>query len=99
VSAFDPEAHHEASKLYPESERFRLAVDLYSCLEDADALVLVTEWKVFWSPDLARVKRLLRSPVIIDGRNVYDPSLIESQGIAYYGIGRGRSVRGAGHAA
>jgi UDPglucose 6-dehydrogenase len=52
----------------------------------------VTEWKAFWSPDFARIKATLRTPVIFDGRNIYDPHSVEAAGIAYYGIGRGRSV-------
>jgi UDPglucose 6-dehydrogenase len=52
----------------------------------------VTEWKAFWSPDFARVKALLKSAVVFDGRNIYDPKAVEAAGLAYYGIGRGRSV-------
>jgi UDPglucose 6-dehydrogenase len=53
---------------------------------------VVTEWKVFRSPDFARIKSMLKNPVIFDGRNLYDPALVESAGLAYYGIGRGRSA-------
>ncbi|MHB1284340.1 MAG: UDP-glucose 6-dehydrogenase, partial [Metallibacterium scheffleri] len=55
-------------------------------------LVLVTEWKVFRSPDFARIRAALATPVLFDGRNLYDPAAVESAGLAYYGIGRGRSV-------
>ena len=63
-----------------------------SALDGADALVLMTEWKMFWSPDFDRVRDLLKSPVVFDGRNIYDPKSVEAAGLAYYGIGRGRSV-------
>ena len=69
------------------------AIRSTQALEGADALVVVTEWKAFRSPDLARIRELLRDPVIFDGRNIFDPLAIESAGLAYYGIGRGRSDR------
>ena len=62
-------------------------------LEGADALVVITEWKAFWSPDFAHIAATLRTPVLFDGRNIYEPNVVEAAGIAYYGIGRGRSVR------
>jgi UDPglucose 6-dehydrogenase len=75
-----------------------LCEDAFEALDGADALVVVTEWKAFWSPDFARIATALKHPVIFDGRNIYDPRAVESAGIAYYGIGRGRSVKGGGHA-
>jgi UDPglucose 6-dehydrogenase len=63
-------------------------------LEGADALALVTEWQEFRSPDFSELVRLLRAPVIFDGRNVYDPTLMRRLGISYFGIGRGESVKG-----
>ncbi|MGH8117002.1 MAG: UDP-glucose 6-dehydrogenase, partial [Rhodanobacteraceae bacterium] len=50
------------------------------------------EWKVFRSPDFARIKAALKTPVLFDGRNLYDPAMVEAEGLAYYGIGRGRSI-------
>jgi UDPglucose 6-dehydrogenase len=73
-----------------------LCDDADSALEGADVLVIVTEWKAFWSPDFARIQQQLRSPTIFDGRNIYEPATVEAAGIAYYGIGRGRSVRRVG---
>jgi UDPglucose 6-dehydrogenase len=61
-------------------------------LEGADCLVVCTEWKAFWSPDFDKIKSTLRQPVIIDGRNLYDPRHLASMGLEYYGIGRGLSV-------
>jgi UDPglucose 6-dehydrogenase len=62
-------------------------------LRDADALVVVTEWKQFRSPDFARLAAGLRDAVVFDGRNLYEPADVEAAGLAYYGIGRGRSIR------
>jgi UDPglucose 6-dehydrogenase len=56
-------------------------------------LAVVTEWKNFRSPDFARIRDMLREPAIFDGRNLYDPTAVEEAGLAYYGIGRGRSLR------
>jgi UDPglucose 6-dehydrogenase len=98
VRAHDPAALAEARRLYPGQERLVLCEDAFEALDGADALVVVTEWKAFWSPDFARIATALKHPVIFDGRNIYDPRAVESAGIAYYGIGRGRSVKGGGHA-
>jgi UDPglucose 6-dehydrogenase len=92
VRAFDPEARHEAARLFGERDDLVLTEDAFSALDGADALAIVTEWKAFWSPDFARIRAALREPAIFDGRNIYDPKAVEAAGIAYYGIGRGRSV-------
>ncbi|WP_448101760.1 UDP-glucose dehydrogenase family protein [Luteibacter jiangsuensis] len=97
VRAFDPEAADEARRIYGERDGLALVDRPYEALEGADALVIVTEWKAFRSPDFARVKSLLATPVIVDGRNLYDPAAVEEAGIAYYGIGRGRSLSGREH--
>jgi UDPglucose 6-dehydrogenase len=93
VRAHDPEAQNEASRIYGERAELTLCDELYASLEGADALAIVTEWKAFWSPDFARIRKSLRSPAIFDGRNIYEPRAVEAAGIAYYGIGRGRSVK------
>ncbi|TXH14418.1 MAG: UDP-glucose/GDP-mannose dehydrogenase family protein [Gammaproteobacteria bacterium] len=98
VRAFDPEAMHEARRIFGERDDLLLCNEPYEVLEGADALVLITEWKTFWSPDFARIKAELREPVIFDGRNVYDPQQVEAAGLAYYGIGRGRSLQNGGKA-
>lgn len=95
VRAFDPEALGEARRLYGARDDLVLCDDAMSALEGADVLAIVTEWKAFRSPDLAAVKRTLRVPAIFDGRNLYDPALVEAAGLAYYGIGRGRSLKGS----
>jgi UDPglucose 6-dehydrogenase len=93
VAAFDPEAREEARRIYGERADLVLVDEPYAALEGADALVVVTEWKAFWSPNFRRIKSMLNAPVVIDGRNIYDPELVESAGLAYYGIGRGRSLQ------
>jgi UDPglucose 6-dehydrogenase len=93
VRAYDPEAMHEARRIYGERADLVLCDDIGASLEGADALAVMTEWKAFWSPDFARLREAMPEPVIFDGRNIYDPAVVEAAGIAYYGIGRGRSVR------
>jgi UDPglucose 6-dehydrogenase len=93
VRAFDPEAREETHRIYGDREDLLLCEGAYQALESADVLAIVTEWKAFRSPDFARVRTMLESPAIFDGRNLYDPALVEEAGLAYYGIGRGRSLR------
>ncbi len=93
VQAFDPEAREETRRIYGTREDLVLCDAPYAALEGADALVLVTEWKAFRSPDFARIGKALSAPaVLFDGRNLYEPRMVEEAGIAYYGIGRGRSL-------
>lgn len=92
VRAFDPEAHHEAERIFGARADLALCADPMSAVEGSDALVLLTEWKTFWSPDFKALKAKLKASVLFDGRNIYDPVSVEAAGLAYYGIGRGRSV-------
>ena len=85
----NPVAGHEARRIYGERGDLHLADTPESAAEGADALALVTEWRVFQSPDFDEIKGLLRQPVVFDGRNIYDPQLLASRGFTYYGIGRG----------
>ncbi|MEZ5468600.1 MAG: UDP-glucose/GDP-mannose dehydrogenase family protein [Lysobacterales bacterium] len=93
VRAFDPEAAHEARRVFGERDDLVLVDEAMDALDGADALAIVTEWKAFWSPDFARIAKAMIAPVLFDGRNIYDPKVVEAAGIAYYGIGRGRSVQ------
>jgi UDPglucose 6-dehydrogenase len=92
VRAYDPEASHEARRIFGEREDLVLCDSAASALEGADALAVVTEWKQFRSPDFARLASQLGDAVVFDGRNLYDPAEAEAAGLAYYGIGRGRSL-------
>ncbi|HWS27504.1 MAG TPA: UDP-glucose/GDP-mannose dehydrogenase family protein, partial [Xanthomonadales bacterium] len=86
VRAYDPEARHEAERVFGQRDDLLLTDDAMDALVGADALAIITEWKAFWSPDFARVAALLKAKVLFDGRNIYDPKVVEAAGIAYYGI-------------
>lgn len=90
VQAHDPEAMDEARRLYGERPDLTLCDDPMTALSNADALVIVTEWKLYRSPDFDAIKASLKQPVIFDGRNLYDPHHLQRLGITYYGIGRGQ---------
>ncbi|RDI97090.1 UDP-glucose/GDP-mannose dehydrogenase family protein [Dyella solisilvae] len=93
VRAYDPEARTETHRIYGDRDDLVLCSGGYQALEGADVLAIVTEWKAFRSPDFNRIRGMLAEPAIFDGRNLYDPSAVEEAGLAYYGIGRGRSLR------
>jgi UDPglucose 6-dehydrogenase len=93
VRAFDPEARQETHRLYGERDDLVLCEHAEDALQGADALAVVTEWKAFRSPDFSAIRAALAEPAIFDGRNLYDPATVEAAGLAYYGIGRGRSLR------
>ena len=88
VQAFDPEAMEEAQRIYGDRDDLVLATSPEAALDGADALVTVTEWNVFRSPDFGFIKQHLKQPVIFDGRNLYDPARLHAEGITYYSIGR-----------
>jgi UDPglucose 6-dehydrogenase len=91
IRAYDPAAMYEARRILSDIEGVEFAANQTEALTDSDALILVTEWKEFKSPDFDAIRSRLRKPVIFDGRNLYDPELMSSLGIEYFGIGRGRS--------
>jgi UDPglucose 6-dehydrogenase len=88
VTAYDPVAMDESKRIFGDEPRLRYADKAMDALEGADALLIVTEWKEFRSADLDRVQQALRAPVIIDGRNLYDPRFVREQGITYLAVGR-----------
>jgi UDPglucose 6-dehydrogenase len=88
VVAFDPVAMHEAKKMLSRERAVSFAGDAHLALRGADALVVVTEWKIFRSPDFDAIKQALRQPVIFDGRNLYEPQAMRELGFEYYPIGR-----------
>ena len=93
VAAYDPAALETIKEVvepaWLEEGGLQLMPYQYDALKSADAMVLVTEWKRFRSPDFEAMKELLNQPVIFDGRNQYDPEYMTEMGFAYYGIGRG----------
>ena len=100
VNAFDPAAGGRAGACLADNARVRICEQQYDALEGADALAVVTDWNQFRNPDFGRVKRLLKAPVIFDGRNLYDPDIVAGQGLACVSIGRARvnpEVRTAAH--
>ena len=88
VAAYDPAAMHEAQRVLGNEPRVRYAQSPNDALEGADALVIVTEWKEFRSPDFELIKERLKQPLIVDGRNLYDPALVRGMGFDYLAIGR-----------
>ncbi|KTT25805.1 UDP-glucose dehydrogenase family protein [Pseudacidovorax intermedius] len=87
VVAYDPVAMDEAKRLLGDAPRLRYADSAVAALEGADALVLVTEWREFKSPDFDAIRTRLRAPVVFDGRNLFEPALMRSLGIEYHAIG------------
>ena len=88
VQAYDPIAMPEARRLMGDNAKLSFADSAMGALQGADALVIVTEWKEFRSPDFQRIKATLRQPLIFDGRNMFAPATVESAGIEYHAIGR-----------
>ncbi len=86
VQAFDPAAMPVAKKIF--GNRVTLASQSYKALAGADALALLTEWNEFREPDFARMRKLMKSPVLFDGRNIYTRDVIRTHGFTYYAIGR-----------
>ena len=85
MRAYDPAGMDEAKKLIP---NLTTASDPYACMDGADALIILTEWDQFRALDLARVKKALRSPVVIDLRNIYTPADMTERGFRYTSVGR-----------
>jgi UDPglucose 6-dehydrogenase len=88
ITAYDPVAMNEAKHCYPNEPRLTFAENQTAALEGADALIIVTEWREFRSPDFDTLKAKLKTPVIFDGRNLYDPALVRGLGFEYLAIGR-----------
>ncbi len=86
IVAFDPAAMERARQVL--GDKITFAKDPYVAAEGADALLILTEWKEFSNLDLARLKRLLRHPTVLDGRNLYDPAAMKEAGLNYYSVGR-----------
>lgn len=91
IQAFDPEAMQEAQRIYGQRDDFLLCETPEDALENADALILVTEWRVFQSPDFEFIREKLQAPVVFDGRNLFDPRKMHEIGFDYYAIGRGKA--------
>jgi UDPglucose 6-dehydrogenase len=88
IQAFDPIAIDEARKVFPHSSGVQFGSNMYDVLEGADALIIVTEWKEFRSPDFDLMKHKLKAPVVFDGRNLYESAWLLDNGFDYYSVGR-----------
>lgn len=88
VVAHDPEAARVSRELFAGQSGFTTASDPYEAAAGCDALVLVTEWKLYWAPDFARLQAEMKQPVIVDGRNIWSPEAVRRRGFTYYAIGR-----------
>ena len=88
VKAYDPAAAEKASELTADNSMVEIVGKQYDALEGADALAVITDWNQFRNPDFDRIKTSLSAPIIFDGRNLYQPPFLASQGFAYFGIGR-----------
>jgi UDPglucose 6-dehydrogenase len=88
VTAYDPVAIHEAQRIFKGETRVHFSDTPMAALDGADALAIVTEWKEFRSPDFSVVKQKLKANIIFDGRNIYDPVVVQNAGIEYRAIGR-----------
>ncbi|WP_157263601.1 UDP-glucose dehydrogenase family protein [Azohydromonas aeria] len=98
VTAYDPVAMDEARRVFGEQPGLAYAASAMEAVDGADALVLVTEWREFKSPDFDGLRSRLRQPLVFDGRNLFDPVLMRAMGLEYHGIGRGTGLAGAGSA-
>ncbi|MCI4458120.1 MAG: UDP-glucose/GDP-mannose dehydrogenase family protein [Thermocrinis sp.] len=87
LKLYDPKAMENFKKLYPPGKDLDYAPDMYSAVEGASALLIFTEWEEFQRADLRRVKELMELPIIIDGRNIYEPEVVRGLGFEYYGVG------------
>jgi UDPglucose 6-dehydrogenase len=88
ITAYDPEAILNTKQEFLNNPNLSFAENMYDCLDKADALVIATEWNVFRTPDFEKIKKLLKSPVIFDGRNLFEPAEIKAKGFQYYAVGR-----------
>jgi UDPglucose 6-dehydrogenase len=92
IRAYDPVANAEAMRLFHDRPELTMVGSRDAALQDADALLIVTEWREFKSPDFAAIRSMLKHPVIFDGRNLFEPSLLRTMGIEYHSIGRSEPV-------
>jgi UDPglucose 6-dehydrogenase len=88
VDAYDPAAMERSAQVIPPSEQMHYVEDAYAAARDKDALLILTDWQEFAELDLSLLHKGLRYPIILDGRNLYDPSDLEARGFTYVSVGR-----------
>ncbi|MEA3406151.1 MAG: nucleotide sugar dehydrogenase [Pseudomonadota bacterium] len=92
VKVFDPKAMPDFAVQWKGGTGVELVEGMYEALEDADALFVMTEWKMFWNPDYQLMRSKMNAPVIFDGRNIYDQDVVMEFGFRYFGVGRGEKI-------
>ncbi len=92
VIAYDPKGMPAFSQYWGDRAGLTLVKDMYQCIEGVDALMVLTEWKSFWSPNYQQLLEKMARPVIFDGRNIYEPRVMSQQGFRYFGVGRGEVI-------
>ncbi|RJS94741.1 UDP-glucose/GDP-mannose dehydrogenase family protein [Salinisphaera sp. Q1T1-3] len=97
VRAYDPEAMNETRRIVGDRDDLVFCDDAEQAATGADALVLVTEWHIFRTPDFGALARIMAQPVLVDGRNIYKPSYVAAAGFSYYGIGRSAAAGATSH--
>jgi UDPglucose 6-dehydrogenase len=95
IHAYDPEAGANAARVFSDNPLVTIADDQYSPIEGAEALAVMTDWNQFRNPDFNRIKTMLQTPLIFDGRNLYSASFLADQGFTYFGIGRPEQIKKA----
>jgi UDPglucose 6-dehydrogenase len=93
ITAYDPAAMERAKEVLPASETLSYAADIYAAAKDADAVLILTDWKEFAEIDLARLNQAVRLPIVIDGRNLYQPRQMHDHGFTYVSMGRPASYQ------
>jgi UDPglucose 6-dehydrogenase len=88
VTAYDPAAMERAKEVLPPSEKLSYAADIYEAAKDADAVLILTDWKEFAGIDLVRLNQAVHFPIVIDGRNLYKPKEMLDHGFTYVSVGR-----------
>ena len=88
VKLHDPQALSEIEKVYGQRDDLLYCQDQYEAVNDADALCVLTAWKQYWSPNYSLLKKIMQHPLILDGRNIFNPDYVKAQGFAYKGVGR-----------
>lgn len=92
VIAYDPKASPSFKNYWGERGSVTLVDDMYEALNGVDAMMLLTEWRSFWSPDYEQMLQRMKQPIIFDGRNIYEHDVMAAHGFRYFGIGRGETV-------
>lgn len=92
IKAYDPKAMQDFTASWQGRQPIEMVDSMYQAVEGVDALIILTEWKLFWNPDYSALKQKMRRPIIFDGRNIFDPDIMKQQGFRYFGVGRGEEI-------